>query len=609
VLPKTAPQRIAGYAPIADYAAIGNQRTAALVALDGSIDWMCLPAFDSASTFAALLDSSRGGSFSLRPRIPFEAGHGYIEDTNVLQTTFQTASGTVRVTDAVTLESRERAVNEVVRRAEGLAGTVPMQWAIEARPGWGSRTPELRRDRGATILAEPQATSVVGTWGAGEPEGDGASLRGEFELRDGDTALIAFSSFHRQPPSVWPRRDLERRLDETIDFWQRLAGRCEYDGPWREAVVRSALALHLLVYRESGAIVAAPTTSLPEQIGSDRNWDYRYAWLRDTSFALGAMLRLGYREQVHASLSWAMRATAHTHPRLHVYYGLEGEPLEGVQELPLDGYRASRPVRCGNSAGAQLQLGNYGDLFDTAWQYVGNGHVLDEDTGVRLSEVADFVCGVWANPDSGIWELDQRRHYTEGKFACWVTLDRAVRLARLGQIPTSGAERWSATAAEVKRFIDERCWSEERASFTRFAGTTELDAAVLLLPRAGYLEKGDPRIDSTIEAIRAELGEGPLLYRYSGMRKKEGAFVACSFWLVEALLEAGRMDEAGELMDELVGLSNRVGLFSEQIDPECGAFLGNHPQALSHLSLVNAAAAISAAAGEEDRTDVSAARR
>jgi GH15 family glucan-1,4-alpha-glucosidase len=235
--------------------------------------------------------------------------------------------------------------------------------------------------------------------------------------------------------------------------------------------------------------------------------------------------------------------------------------------------------------------------------------VLDEDTGVRLSEVADFVCGVWANPDSGIWELDQRRHYTEGKFACWVTLDRAVRLARLGQIPTSGAERWSATAAEVKRFIDERCWSEERASFTRFAGTTELDAAVLLLPRAGYLEKGDPRIDSTIEAIRAELGEGPLLYRYSGMRKKEGAFVACSFWLVEALLEAGRMDEAGELMDELVGLSNRVGLFSEQIDPECGAFLGNHPQALSHLSLVNAAAAISAAAGEEDRTDVSAARR
>jgi GH15 family glucan-1,4-alpha-glucosidase len=353
------------------------------------------------------------------------------------------------------------------------------------------------------------------------------------------------------------------------------------------------LALKLLIYTPSGAVAAAATTSLPERIGGELNWDYRFGWVRDTSLTLDALGELGYREQVHASLAWLLRASAHTHPRLVPFYALDGSRAREETQVDLIGYRGSRPVRRGNAAAGQLQLGCYGDLLETIRLYVRHGNTLDPATRSRVAEVADHVCLIWDRRDSGFWELDELRHYTISKIGCWVVLDRAIWLARHGEAPDDGVDGWRREAERIRAWVDDRCWSQARRSYTFYADDDELDAAVLLAVRLGYLGQDDPRTAATIDTVRRELSAGgPLLHRYSGQLGKEGAFLACSFWMVEALARTNRMEEARPVMEEALSLANDVGLYSEELDPETGDFLGNVPQGLTHLALVNAAVAV-----------------
>jgi GH15 family glucan-1,4-alpha-glucosidase len=585
------------YAPLRDYAVIGDGRTVALVALDGSIDWLCLPDLDSPSVFAAVLDAERGGRFSLRPAGPYEASRRYVPDTNVLETTFTTPTGAVRVTDAMTLPGEGLGpAREIVRRVEGLAGRVPMRWRVEPRFGYGS-APTRLETRGPYPAATSGSDAVaICAWDAGRVHCDDAGAGADVEIRAGARATIALVAAHAEPLVFPTRAQSEARLEATVDFWRQWAGHLTYAGPWREAVVRSALALKLLVFAPSGAIAAAPTTSLPEAIGGERNWDYRFSWIRDSSFTLEALLQLGCHAEATSFFWWFMHATRLTLPRLQVFYRLDGGAHAAERPLPLEGYRGSRPVRIGNDAAGQLQLDCYGELLDAAFVYANAGYRLGRDTARDLARLADFVCEHWREPDSGIWEVRaDPRHHTQSKALCWVALDRARRMANAGHLPARHAARWSSEAAAIRRFVDDRCWSVTKSSYVWYAGGEELDASLLLLAIMRYDTPDAPRLRSTIDAVRRELGAGPLLYRYTGddgLAGGEGAFLCCSFWLAEALALAGRRKEGVELMDDLVRLANDVGLYAEEVDAGTHDFLGNFPQGLVHLALISAAVAM-----------------
>ncbi|MGH2973899.1 MAG: glycoside hydrolase family 15 protein [Solirubrobacterales bacterium] len=589
--------RSAGFAPLRDYAAIGDGRTVALVASDGSIDWLCLPDHDSMSVFAAVLDAERGGSFRLAPSGQFTSERRYVPETNVLETTFVAEEGVVRLTDAMLLPGKGLApARELARRVEGLSGRVPMRWRVEPRFAYGSRTPRLGR-RGATPVATDGRQAVaLSSWGAGEPTVDAGSISGEFISSQGEAALLALSAAHQEPLVFPSRADVESRLEATVAFWRDWATGRAYDGPWREAVIRSALALKLLIHAPSGAIAAAPTASLPEQIGGERNWDYRFCWVRDSAFTLEALMQLGCPSEADAFFWWLLHASQLTHPRLRVLYRLDGGERAPESELPLSGYCDSQPVRVGNGAVDQRQLDVYGDLLQTAWLYGRAAGGLDRETGRRLAETADLVCEIWRQPDCGIWEVrSEPRHFTHSKMMCWVALDRAMRMADAGWLPRSDTARWGAEAARIRDFVETRCWSDDLGAYVRSADSRELDASVLLGSLMDYRGAHDPQMIATIDALRRELGRGSLLYRYSGedgLRGGEGTFLCCSFFLVDALARAGRVDEAAEMMEELIGLANDVGLYAEQVDSETKDFLGNMPQGLVHLSLINAAVSL-----------------
>jgi len=582
------------YVPLRDYAVIGDGRTVALVARSGSIDWLCLPNLDSPSVLGAVLDSGRGGRFTLHPHGPHDVQRRYLPDTNVLETTFTSATGVARVTDALTLPGAGLGpLRELARRVEGLAGRVPFRWRVEPRFGYGSAPVRLQMREPYPVATSGNDAIAICAWDAGSSRSDGVGLGGDFEVREGGRATIALIAAHAEPLVFPSRAQTEARLEATGQFWSRWVSELTYDGAWRDAVVRSALALKLLVFAPSGAIAAAPTTSLPEAIGRTRNWDYRYSWIRDSSFTLNALLQLGRHAEARAYFWWFMHATRLTVPRLRVLYRLDGGTEATERTLPLDGYRGSRPVRIGNGAAGQLQLDAYGELLDAAFVYVRGGYRLDRDTGGDLARLADFVCAHWREPDAGIWEVRTTpRHHTQSKAMCWVALDRARRLADLGHLSARHAARWRAEAAAIRRFVDEHCWSARKGSYVWYAGGEELDASLLLLAIMRYDAPDSPRLRGTLEAVRRELGAGPLLRRYTGddgLAGEEGAFVCCSFWLVEALAIAGRRKEAGALMDDLLHLANDVGLYSEEIEPRTGDFLGNFPQGLVHLALISAA--------------------
>jgi GH15 family glucan-1,4-alpha-glucosidase len=592
--------RVDGYAPIEDYAVVGDGRTAALVARDGSVDWLCLPNFDSPSVFGRILDPEQGGSFVLAPTGSFESRREYVGDTNVLATTFRTSDGVVRVTDALTLADRSwlAPLRELVRKVECLSGSVELAWTVEPRFDYGRRAARVSRRAGHLVAEGGRTALAVGAWGGTEARATATGIAGSFDLSAGESGLLSMTVADRDPLVFGTRSAADGRLRSTLEFWKGWSARTAYDGPWRELVVRSALALKLLVFAPSAAIVAAPTASLPEWIGGGRNWDYRYAWVRDAAFSLVALLRLGHADEARSFFWWLEHATSLTRPRLRPLYRLNGAVDASEHELGhLKGYRGSRPVRIGNGASSQLQLDVYGATVDALWLFASESGDLSSHEGSAVAEIADWVADNWEREDSGIWEVrGDPEHFTHSKAMCWVALDRASKLAELELVPDR-RERWNREAAAIRRFVDERLWSDERGTYVRAPDGPDVDGSLLLLSLFEYDDPRGARLRGTIDAVERELRDGARVQRYrshDGIDGEEGGFVACSFWLVAALAKAGRIEEAVELMDQLSGAANDVGLYAEELAPD-GSFLGNFPQALSHLACIAAAQALSEA--------------
>lgn len=593
------PGRRDGFAPIGSYGAIGDGRSVALVAGDGAIDWWAVPAMDDPPLFAAILDPRTGGSFTLEPAVPYRARRRYLPDTNVLETTFTTDRGAVQIVDALNRDvTGLLAWTELAREIRVGAGEVPMRWQVAPGSRFDRARPWAWQQRGTPLLRAGRLTAALVVDGAGEPRIGRGAVSGEFVARPDRDALLALAVTEGEPVVVPPAGQVRERLRLTEAAWRRWSGTLSYHGPDRELVTRSALVLKLLTYVPTGALMAAATTSLPERVGGPRNFDYRFGWIRDTSFALEALIRLGLQHEAHGTLSWVLSAVAGTAPAIGPLYRLGGQVPEGETELALRGYRDSRPVYDGNGAAGQKQWGNFGDVLETVWLAAHrDSTVLDAGTAQMLELIAGRVCDVWDQPDSGIWELGSERHYTTSKLACWATLDRMSRLAECGQIPGRDVSRWRAEAAAIREWIDAHCWSAARHSYVFYAGSDDLDASVLLAGRMGFVPGDDPRFGQTIDAIRTELAEGPLVYRYTGSREQEGAFLACSFWLIDALARAGREAEARQLWKGVTAHASDLGLLSEELDPASGELLGNMPQALSHLALLQAAHQLADAAG------------
>ena len=586
------PRRSDGWAPIAEYGLLSNGHTVALVALDGRIDWWPLPSLDSPPVFAALLDPLHGGRLELQPVAEFTVTRRYVGESNVLETTFHTSTGAVRVTDALTVGRAGVPLpwSELVRRVDGVEGEVAMRWAVHPGDRFGSARPWVQRREDDVVVHCGDQHLALRCFDLGETEIQGHVVSAEFTAAAGSAGLFAVSASDHAPTYLPSRQALERRLASTTASWLDWSAGMTYDGAWSAAVRRSGLVLKLLQSSRTGAIAAAATTSLPERIGGEKNWDYRYMWVRDAAYTVDACLQLGLEEEVQGAVTHLLQSVRSTMPGLKVFYTLDGAPLDGEAELDVPGYRDSRPARSGNGASGQTQLGTFGDLFDAVWRYVQDGHLLDPATGVMLAELADRCCDVWSRPDAGIWELHTNRQYTISKIGCWVALDRAIALHDQGQVPSTDAERWRTERDAVRRWVDEFCWSEDKQSYTFFAGTDQLDASVLLAGLNGF-DRGE-RLAGTLAAVQRELTRGPLVYRYTGMDKEEGAFLACTFWMVSALAVLDRRPEAEALMNEAVTLTNDLGLMAEQMDPNTREMLGNVPQGLSHLALVNAACSI-----------------
>lgn len=581
--------------PIASYAPIGDGRTVALIGTDGGIDWLPLPDLTDLPVFARLLDDQTGGCMELRPTAEFRSERRYIPGTNVLETTFTTASGTVRVTDAMVSGVAGRMPwAELARRIDGLDGEVTMRWRVQPGTSLQTAAPWIENTQhGAIVRSGSTAFAVVGfEHGPREPRVDGVTgpeLDGRFTASAGSRHLIALAATHDEPLHIPDPSNVDLGIDRTVDNWRHWSSVFSYDGPWRDHVQRSALALKLLIFSPSGAIAAAATTSLPESPDGGKNWDYRHAWVRDLAYTTHALVRFGLREETQAALTWMLGTIRHHGPELHVMYTLNGALVPEPHEYEVAGWNGIGPVVTGNPAGGQLQLGVYGDLIAICRTYVDAGNVLDQGTSRMLSGIADRTCDLWRNPDSGMWELPEERQYTSSKMGCWKALDDAVALVELGAIP-GNAERWAAERDRIRAWIEEYCWSEERQAYSFFAGSDSLDTSVLLHAPTGF-DRGE-RMSSTIDALSEELGAGPLLFRYSDVDAEEKTFVACAFWRVEALACVGRHDEALEVMEQLIPLANDVGIYAEMIDADDGSAWGNTPQALSHLAFLSAAMTI-----------------
>lgn len=587
------PARVDGFLPLRGYAVLGDGRSCALVGSDGAVDWWALPTMADDPTFGAVLDPVRGGRLTLRPVADFQVSRGYADGGAVLATSFRTATGTVRVTDALTLGGGSLLPwSEFARRVEAVDGEVEMRWEVVPGDRFGSTAPWPRVFGNTPLIDAGHQRLALVLDEVGKPEKGDGGFSGTFTVRPGVPGLLAVISTDGEPTPVPSPDAVIRRVRETTEHWSHWRDLIDYDGPWADAVARSAFVHKQLTLSTTGALQGAGTTSLPEKIGGSRNMDYRFSWVRDTGFALDALTSLDLRGEVHGVLSFLLHAVGRTAPDVKAFYTMEGTVAQAeIRPVPLwRGYRHSTPVRKGNNAAQQRQLGSYGDLLEAIARYARHGNVLNGATGQLVSQVAEQVCVQWSDADAGLWELPDTRPYTSSKIGCWAALDRAIELAHAGQVPDSQADRWQATAEEIRAYINEACWSATKGAYTFYAGTDQLDCATLLVARTGFSSGDDPRLHSTIDAVRAELSAGgPLLFRYTGMSGKEGAFIACSFWLVEALAIAGRLDEAREVMDGMVGRANDVGLLTEEIDPDTDELLGNLPQALSHLALISAA--------------------
>jgi GH15 family glucan-1,4-alpha-glucosidase len=578
---------------IEDYAIIGDTCTAALVGRDGSIDWLCAPRFDSGACFAALLGNPNNGFWRLAPAADeVKSQRRYRDDTLVLETAFATADGNATVIDFMPMSNRTGRV-AIVRIVKGTDGTVPMRSEAVFRFDYGRTVPWIRqRENGFNVIAGPNAVTLHSTVPMRPEDG---TFRTDFTISEGATEVFVaefYPSHEREPEPC----DGLSMLSTTERWWREWAARCKFEGQWRDAVVRSAITLKALTYQPTAGIVAAPTTSLPESLGGPRNWDYRYCWLRDSTFTLYALLICGYVDEAQEWRDWLLRAIAGRPQDMQIMYGLAGERDLPEFEVPwLSGYANSKPVRIGNAAHQQFQLDVYGEVMDTLYVAGKYGVPSDNDAWLMQIQLMDFIESAWQHPDEGIWEIrGERQHFTHSKVMAWVAADRAIKSIKRYKLDGPIA-RWTAMRDQIHREVCERGFDSKRNSFVQHYNSTALDASLLMIPLVGFLPAHDPRVRGTVDAIQRELMKGGLVQRYAtetgvdGLPPGEGAFLPCSFWLADDLTVLGRYDEARELFERLLGLQNDVGLLAEEYDWTKRCQVGNFPQALTHVCLINTA--------------------
>lgn len=583
---------------IGDYAIVGDCRSAALISRSGSVDWLCWPYFASPSVFGALLDDMVGGRFALRPIGPYQTERTYVRDSNVLQTRFITPGGVLELTDCMPVASEDQKrhellpEHELLRIVECTEGEVELEVLYEPRPDYGRARPTLRQ-RGPGLIACPRRRTLLlldssVPLSIGDGVGSGTAL-----MKAGDTHMFSLTFSVDEPAMIAGRGNAARaRLHRTIEWWQNWADRCEYRGVYRDELIRSLLTLKLLTFAPCGAIVAAATTSVPEDPGGERNWDYRYCWIRDASLTVTALVKFGYAREAAAYIAWLLHTTRRTAPELHTVYDVFGDPRLPERTIPsLSGFRNSRPVRIGNEARSQVQLDTYGELITAVTDYVERGGELGPSSRRLLVSFGELVCERWREPDEGIWEpRNGRRHNTFSKVMCWVALDQLIGLHDAGVLDAP-RERFCRERHNLANTIEERGYDAARNTYVAHFGGAEVDAALLLMPYFGYLDYRDPRAVGTRIRIEADLARDHLVGRYrhqDGLRGGEGAFGACSFWRVSALAAEGHLERAKSHLNALLGCANDVGLFAEELTWDRGTPLGNFPQGLTHLGAVGA---------------------
>jgi GH15 family glucan-1,4-alpha-glucosidase len=585
---------------IEDYALIGDTRTAALIGTNGSIDWLCAPRFDSPACFAALLGSDANGYWQIVPAGEVRrVERRYRPGTLVLESDFETSDGLVRVIDSMPMGDESV---DVVRIVEGLRGRVAMQMRLDPRFDYGRLVPATGRiDQGMFAVAGPDAVCLRTPVELGA---EGATVSAAFTVSEGERVPFHLAWYPSHAPRPEPIDPFDT-LALTESWWREWSGRCTYAGPHAEVVRRSLITLKALTYAPTGAIVAALTTSLPEEVGGERNWDYRFCWLRDGSFTLAPLVQAGYMDEAVAWRDWLFRAIAGDASQLQIMYGIGGEHRLTELELPwLSGYEGSKPVRIGNAASEQFQLDIFGEVMAVlygAWEAGLPERDMTRSPGTDVGHAVELVERMWRDPDEGIWEIrGQRQHFTYSKVSAWTAVDRAIKFSE-----ATGADapldRWRAVRDEIHAEVLAKGYDAERNTFVQYYGGKGLDASLLLIPSSGFLPAEDPRVLGTIDAIQREICDGPFVWRYSteggvdGLAGSEGAFLICSFWLVSALAQAGRVEEAERNLQQLMTLQNDVGLLSEEYDPRHERLLGNFPQAFSHIGLLRSLFAISAA--------------
>ncbi len=590
---------------IEDYALIGDMQTAALVCRDGTADWLCLPRFDSHAVFAGLLGTEEHGFWRMGPAYapgtepPRADRRRYLGDSLILESEWDTPRGTVRVTDF--MPPRDGAP-QLIRIVEGVSGRVPMRSALRMRFSYGRVVPWVHKvDVRTVAVAGPDSVWLDSPT---ETYGKDLTTYSDFTVAPGERLAftISWQPSHKEPPAL---PDPEGSLEATSDFWRDWVEHCTYHGPYREAVIRSLITLKALTYAPTGGIVAAPTTSLPEEIGGVRNWDYRYTWLRDAAITLSSLLRTGYREEARAWREWLLRAVAGDPENLQIMYGIAGERELGEAELDwLPGYENSAPVRVGNGAAHQLQLDVYGEVTEALHLAHMTGLTRNDYASLLQLKLIRYLEKHWDQPDEGIWEVrGPRRHFVHSKVMAWVAVDRTIKLIESGDAD-GPLERWRELRDDIHRDVCEKGYDKERNTFTQSYGSKELDASLLLIPQMGFLPPDDKRVIGTIEAIQRELSTSDgFVLRYptagdeagvDGLEGDEGAFLACSFWLADDLAMIGRVDEARRLFEKLLSLRNDLGLLAEEWDPRLQRQVGNFPQAFSHVPLIDTALRLTA---------------